>query len=115
MSVDDVADEIVRTRRGGHRTGVRIGLIGEIGVSKDFTAEEEKIAARRRARAGAHAAAADRSICRAGTGSAIACSTSSRRRAAISGHTVLCHMNPSFDDLAIRQASPRAAPSSNTT
>jgi phosphotriesterase-related protein len=43
MSADDVADEIVaEAHRGVGDTGVKIGLIGEIGVSGDFTAEEEK-------------------------------------------------------------------------
>ncbi|MFW8642696.1 hypothetical protein ACOJBO_07620 [Rhizobium beringeri] len=43
MSVDDIALEIVReAKQGVDGTGVRIGLIGEIGVSSDFTAEEEK-------------------------------------------------------------------------
>ncbi len=43
MSANDVADEIVReAHEGVDGTGVRIGLIGEIGVSGDFTPEEEK-------------------------------------------------------------------------
>jgi phosphotriesterase-related protein len=43
MSADAIADEIVRDAlEGVDGTGVRIGLIGEIGVSVDFTAEEEK-------------------------------------------------------------------------
>ncbi|MGQ0484394.1 MAG: phosphotriesterase family protein [Hyphomicrobiales bacterium] len=43
MSAGDVADEIVAEAQAGTgTTGVRIGLIGEIGVSGDFTAEEEK-------------------------------------------------------------------------
>jgi phosphotriesterase-related protein len=43
MSVDDVADQIVHeAHEGVDGTGVRIGLIGEIGVSGEFTAEEEK-------------------------------------------------------------------------
>ena len=43
MSADDVADEIVaEAERGVVDTGVRIGLIGEIGVSSDFTAAERK-------------------------------------------------------------------------
>ncbi|GLW99252.1 phosphotriesterase-related protein [Microtetraspora sp. NBRC 16547] len=54
MSVADVADEIVRDLTEGVG-GVRAGVIGEIGVSPDFTAEEEKVlrgAARAQARAG---------------------------------------------------------------
>ncbi len=43
MSAGDVADEIVReAHEGVGGSGVRIGLIGEIGVSGDFTGEEEK-------------------------------------------------------------------------
>ena len=43
MSVADVADEIVRdATEGVGDTGVRSGLIGEIGVSKDFTESERK-------------------------------------------------------------------------
>ncbi len=43
LSADDVADEIVvEARDGVAGTGVRIGLIGEIGVSSEFTAEEKK-------------------------------------------------------------------------
>ena len=82
MSVDAIADEIVAEALDGI-DGVRIGLIGEIGVSGDFTPDEEKVAARRRARAGAHRAAADGPPARAGTGSGCGSSTSSRRKAAI--------------------------------
>lgn len=43
MGAADIADEIVREAVDGvGGTGVRIGLIGEIGISADFTAEEEK-------------------------------------------------------------------------
>jgi phosphotriesterase-related protein len=43
MSAGDIADRIVREAlEGVDGTGVRIGLIGEIGVSSDFTAEEQK-------------------------------------------------------------------------
>lgn len=43
MSAADIADEIVREAVDGvGDSGVRIGLIGEIGISSDFTAEEEK-------------------------------------------------------------------------
>lgn len=54
MSVADVADEIERDVAEGV-AGVRAGVIGEIGVSPDFTAEEEKVlrgAARAQARTG---------------------------------------------------------------
>ena len=43
MSVGDIADRIVREAlEGVDDTGVRIGLIGEIGVSADFTGAERK-------------------------------------------------------------------------
>ncbi len=43
LSADAVADEIVaEALQGVGGTGVRIGLIGEIGVSSDFTPAEEK-------------------------------------------------------------------------
>jgi phosphotriesterase-related protein len=43
LSVDDIADEIVAEAHVGvDGTDARIGLIGEIGVSADFTPEEEK-------------------------------------------------------------------------
>ena len=43
MGVGEVADEIVReAHEGADGTDIRIGLIGEIGVSGDFTSEEEK-------------------------------------------------------------------------
>lgn len=43
MSADDIADEIVRdVTEGIPGTGVRAGIIGEIGIDIDFSAEEEK-------------------------------------------------------------------------
>ncbi len=43
MSADDIADEVVRDlTEGVPGTGVRAGCIGEIGIDKDFTAQEEK-------------------------------------------------------------------------
>jgi phosphotriesterase-related protein len=44
MSADDVANELVSEAENGvGQSGVRIGLIGEIGVSADFTDEERKV------------------------------------------------------------------------
>jgi len=43
MSADDIADEVVRDlTEGVPGTGVLAGSIGEIGIDKDFTAQEEK-------------------------------------------------------------------------
>jgi phosphotriesterase-related protein len=43
MTVDNIADEIVRDlTEGVPGTGVRAGIIGEIGIDMDFTSEEEK-------------------------------------------------------------------------
>jgi phosphotriesterase-related protein len=43
MSIDDIADEIVRdVTEGVPGTGVRAGSLGEIGIDMDFTAQEEK-------------------------------------------------------------------------
>ena len=43
MSADDIADDIVRdVTEGVPGTGVRAGIIGEIGIDMDFTSEEEK-------------------------------------------------------------------------
>jgi phosphotriesterase-related protein len=45
MSADDIADEIEIVRdltEGVPGTGVQAGIIGEIGIDMDFTAEEEK-------------------------------------------------------------------------
>ena len=99
MGVDDVADEIVAEAHDGvGDSGVRIGLIGEIGVSGDFTPEEEKSlrgAARAQRRTElplmVHLPGwyrhAHRVLDIVGEeGGDIA-------------HTILCHMNPSFADM----------------
>ena len=99
MSVDAIADEIVQEAiEGVAETAVRIGLIGEIGVSGGFTATETKSlrgAARAQMRTGlplmVHLPGWFRhghrvlDIVEAEGGDV--------------RHTVLCHMNPSFDDL----------------
>jgi len=99
MSAGDVADEIVaEALEGVEGTGVRIGLIGEIGVSGDFTAEEEKSlrgAARAQARTGlplmVHLPAWYRHAHR--VLEAVA------EEGGDLSHTVLCHMNPSGHDV----------------
>jgi phosphotriesterase-related protein len=99
MSADDIADEIVgEALEGVDGSGVRIGLIGEIGVSGDFTAAEEKSlrgAVRAQGRTGlplmVHLPAWYRhahrvlDIVEAEGGNV--------------RHTVLCHMNPSGEDV----------------
>ena len=99
FSVDGIADEIVaEALEGVDGTGVKIGLIGEIGVSGDFTADEEKLlrgAARAQKRTGlplmVHLPAWYRHAHRVldiveEEGGALR-------------HTILCHMNPSGADV----------------
>lgn len=99
MSKTDVADEIVRDAlEGVDGTDAKIGLIGEIGVSGDFTPDEEKSlrgAAQAQARTKlpimVHLPAWYRHGGRvldiiAEEGGDL-------------GHTVLCHMNPSGEDV----------------
>ncbi len=99
MSSDDIADEIVaEAHHGVGDTGVRIGLIGEIGVSGDFTAEEEKSlrgAARAQRRSELPLMVHLPAWYRHG-----------HRVLDIIGeeggnlrHTILCHMNPSGEDV----------------
>ena len=100
MNIDAIADEIVgEALYGVNGTNARIGLVGEIGVSGDFTAEEEKSlrgAARAHARTRlpimVHLPAWYRHGGRvldivAEEGGDLS-------------HTVLCHMNPSGEDVA---------------
>jgi phosphotriesterase-related protein len=100
MSVDDIADGIVReAREGVDGTDVKIGLIGEIGVSTDFTAEEEKSlrgAARAQVRTGLPLMVHLPGWFRLGHRVLdIVAEEGADLR-----HTVLCHMNPSHDDFA---------------
>jgi phosphotriesterase-related protein len=100
MSADAVADEIVKEAiEGVEGTDARIGLIGEIGVSGEFTPSEEKSlrgAARAQARTGlpimVHLPAWFR---HGGRVLDIVAQEGGDIR-----HTVLCHMNPSGDDIA---------------
>ena len=99
LSVGAIADEIVaEALEGVDGTGVKIGLIGEIGVSGDFTADEEKSlrgAARAQKRTGlplmVHLPAWYRHAHRVldiveEEGGALR-------------HTIRCHMNPSGADV----------------
>ena len=98
MSAGDIADRIVReSREGVDETGVRIGLIGEIGVSAEFTPAEQKSLR--------GAAAAQR---RCGLPLMVHLPGWFRlahkvldiveEEGADVRHTVLCHMNPSGSD-----------------
>lgn len=99
MSAGQIADEIVREATDGvGETGIRIGLIGEIGVSSDFTAEEEKSlrgAAQAQARTGLPLMVHLPGWFRLGH----KVLDIAEEEGADLRHTVLCHMNPSHDDL----------------
>ncbi|HET9018208.1 MAG TPA: hypothetical protein VFN46_01405 [Acetobacteraceae bacterium] len=98
MDADAIADEILRdAHEGVEGSGVRIGLIGEIGVSADFTASDEKSlrgAARAARRSGlplmVHLPGWFRLAHRV--------LDITEAEGADPAHTVLCHMNPSFAD-----------------
>ncbi|CAO1668615.1 phosphotriesterase family protein [Salinicola sp. NYA28a] len=103
LSIDDIADEIVlEALTGVNGTDAKIGLIGEIGVSSEFTVEEEKSlrgAARAQVRTGlplmVHLPGWFR----------IAHKVLDivEEEGGDLRHTVLCHMNPSHMD-AVYQA-----------
>jgi phosphotriesterase-related protein len=99
MSASQIADEIVSEATvGADGTDVKIGLIGEIGVSSDFTAEEEKSlrgAAQAQVRTGLPLMVHLPGWYRLGHKvlDVVASEGGDLR------HTVLCHMNPSHDDL----------------
>lgn len=102
MSVDDVADEIVKEATDGI-DGVRIGLIGEIGVSSDFTSEEEKSlrgAARAQSRCRLPLTVHLPGWFRLG----LKVLDIVEEEGGDPGQTVLCHMNPSFADQAYQLA-----------
>ena len=102
MSVEAVAEEAERDVTEG-LDGVKAGIIGEIGISKDFTPEEEKVlrgAARAQGRTGVplevHLPGWERHGLRV-----------LDTVAEEGGHldrTVLCHMNPSGEDLEYQAA-----------
>lgn len=100
MSAEQIADEIVAEAVDGvDGTDIRIGLIGEIGVSADFTAAEEKSlrgAAQAHVRTGLPLMVHLPGWYRLGHRvlDVVAEEGADLR------HTVLCHMNPSHDDLA---------------
>ncbi|QDA36284.1 phosphotriesterase [Paracoccus gahaiensis] len=98
LSIDNIADEIVvEALTGTDGTDARIGLIGEIGVSSDFTPEEEKSlrgAARAQARTGLPLMVHLPGWFRLGH---LVLDIVESEGADLR-HTVLCHMNPSHGD-----------------
>lgn len=98
LSVDAIADQIVaEALHGTDGTDAKIGLIGEIGVSSDFTAEEEKSlrgAARAQVRTGLPLMVHLPGWFRLGH----RVLDIVEAEGANLSHTVLCHMNPSHDD-----------------
>ncbi|WP_299818993.1 TatD family hydrolase [uncultured Jannaschia sp.] len=98
MSEEDIAAEIVaEAETGVGETGIRIGLVGEIGVSAQFTDVERRSlrgAARAAARTGlplmVHLPGWER------LAHEVLDEVESRGQPA--NRTILCHMNPSFDD-----------------
>lgn len=104
MSVDDIAAEIVSEAVDGvDGTGVRIGLIGEIGVSADFTKSEEKSlrgAARAQKLTGLPLMVHLPGWFRFGH----KVLDIAEEEGADLRHTVLCHMNPSHADFAYQSS-----------
>ena len=96
MSIEDIAQEAERDVRDGLE-GVKAGIIGEIGISKEFTPEEEKVlrgASRAQARTGVplevHLPGWERHAHRV-------LDTVAEEGGDLS-RTILCHMNPSGED-----------------
>lgn len=100
MTVEDIASEIVREAvEGVEGTDVKIGLIGEIGVSSDFTTEEEKSlrgASQAQLRTGLPLMVHLPGWYRLGH----RVLDIVEQEGADIRHTVLCHMNPSHDDFS---------------
>jgi phosphotriesterase-related protein len=98
MSADAIADEILRdVHEGVDGTGVRIGLIGEVGVSGEFT-EQERKSLRGAARA-QHRCRLPLMIHLPGwLRLAHEVLDVIEHEGADLAHTVLCHMNPSLHD-----------------
>jgi phosphotriesterase-related protein len=101
LSVDGIADEIVAEAVEGVN-GVRIGLIGEIGVSAEFTPDERKSlagAVRAQARTGLPLMVHLPGWFRLGDEvlDTVEAEGGDPRQ------TVLCHMNPSCDDFAYQR------------
>ena len=98
MSADAIAEEIcLEASDGVDGSDIRIGIIGEIGISADFTAEEEKAlrgaalaAARSRLPLSVHLPGWERHAHRV--------LDVAEQAGCDPRQVVLCHMNPSFDD-----------------
>ena len=102
MSADAIADQIVQEALDGV-DGVRIGLIGEIGVSSEFTSEERKSlrgAARAQMRTGLPLMVHLPGWFRLGH----EVMDIVEAEGADPRHTVLCHMNPSHDDFEYQRS-----------
>ena len=102
LSADAIADQIVAEALDGV-DGSRIGLIGEIGVSSDFTPDERKSlqgAARAQARTGLPLMVHLPGWFRLGH----AVLDIVEAEGADPRQTVLCHMNPSHDDFAYQSS-----------
>lgn len=102
LSEDAIADQIVAEALDGI-DGVRVGLIGEIGVSSDFTPSERKSlrgAARAQVRTGLPLMVHLPGWFRLGheVMDIVEAEGGDPR------HTVLCHMNPSYDDFAYQRS-----------
>lgn len=100
MTAEEIADEIVQEATVGvDGTDIKVGLIGEIGVSSDFTSEEEKSlrgAAQAQVRTGLPLMVHLPGWFRLGH----KVLDIVEQEGGDLRHTVLCHMNPSHDDLA---------------
>ena len=104
LSVDEIANEIVVEYESGvNETGVRIGLIGEIGVSTEFTDSEKKVlraSAKAAVQTGlplmVHLPAWDRHAHKV-LDIVESCDLNPSR-------VILCHMNPSCKDQEYQQA-----------
>ncbi len=100
LSIDDIADQIVaEALTGTDGTDARIGLIGEIGVSSDFTeGEERSLRGAVRAQARTHLPLMVHLPGWFRLGHRVLDIV--EEEGGDVRHTVLCHMNPSHDDFA---------------
>lgn len=104
MTPEQVADEIVReAHRGVGGTGVKIGLIGEIGVSADFT-KAETISLRGAAQAQIRTGLPLMVHLPGWYRHAHKVLDIVEEEGADVCHTVLCHMNPSGEDTAYQDS-----------